>query len=534
MTRPADGRRRSLLQSALATAAIMAMGVPTVAQAQEAPQRGGTLTHAVEVEPNTLDCHASATSFTLLLVAPHYSTLLRFDPNDHQKIVGDLAQSWTVSDDGLSYTFKLRPNVRFHDGTTLTSEDIRATYERLRKPPEGVTSARQVRFQELQSIATPDPLTVVFRMATRNPGMEANFASPWNCVYSAKKLAQKPNYPATEPMGTGPFVFVENSPGSHMSARRFDDYFDKGKPYLDGIRAVFIKGPGVVNAIAGGQVDGTFFLLAPPDADRIKSTRGEGVQILRNYISVLQLAVVNTRKAPFSDPRVRQALNMAIDRKTGEMALSKITMLGESGTIVPPNSRYLPPKDQMEQLPGLGRDIKASREAAKKLLAEAGVPNLKLTLLNRPIRHPWEPAAIFLVDQWRQIGVEAKVEALETGAYFAKLKDGSYDVALDFNNITTDEPSEALFKYVPGNPSDYTGFADPELTELYRKASTATTDAARKDLIAQFQKRLWTNSNVLPMFWGQRIVALDSKVRGWKVPPSTIVNLDMANVWKAK
>ena len=143
-------------------------------------------------------------------VAPQYSTLLMFTgPHDKLKIEGDLAESWEVSKDGLTYTFKLRRGVKFHDGSDFTAEDIKATYERIINPAEGVISARKAQHQDIKQIETPDPYTVVFKLGQVNMSMPLHFASPFNCVYSAKKLKENPKYPETEVMGTGAFKFVE-------------------------------------------------------------------------------------------------------------------------------------------------------------------------------------------------------------------------------------------------------------------------------------------------------------------------------------
>jgi len=169
-----------------------AMFVSQAAGAEVAPKRGGVLEFASTVEPGNYDCHGNTSFAFLHPVAPHYSTLLKFDTANYPQIVGDLAQSWEVSPDRQTYTFKLRPNVLFHDGSRLTSADIKASYQRIVHPPGGVTSSRQVDFGAVGAIETPDPLTVIFHLQWPDAAMLANFASPWNCIYSAAKLAEDP------------------------------------------------------------------------------------------------------------------------------------------------------------------------------------------------------------------------------------------------------------------------------------------------------------------------------------------------------
>lgn len=123
-------------------AALLTTALAAPAKAEE-PRRGGILNFAVGAEPPNYDCHANTSFAFTHPVRPHYNTLLRFVPDNYPQVEGDLAESWEVSDDGLTYTFHLRQGVQFHDGSPFTSEDVRATYDRLRNPPDGVVSIRQ-------------------------------------------------------------------------------------------------------------------------------------------------------------------------------------------------------------------------------------------------------------------------------------------------------------------------------------------------------------------------------------------------------
>src|SRR5262249_36975195 len=170
----------------------LAIAGATASQAQQ-PKRGGIFTFAISAETPHYDCHGSDTFATLHFSSPFYSTLLTFDLDKYPGVKGDLAESWTVSPDKLTYTFKLHDNVLFHDGSKLTSGDIKATYARLRNPPTGVVSTRKATFADIDTIETPDAKTVIFKMKAVNAAMLEHFASPWNCIYSAAKLKEDPN-----------------------------------------------------------------------------------------------------------------------------------------------------------------------------------------------------------------------------------------------------------------------------------------------------------------------------------------------------
>jgi peptide/nickel transport system substrate-binding protein len=224
-----------------------------IAASAQTPQRGGTLVFASAAEPPTYDCHQANTYVVLDAVSPAYSLLARFDLERPGEYEPDLASSWEIAADGKSYTFLLRDGVRFHDGTKLTSADVKASFDRIRLAPANIVSQRKGAFDSVEAIETPDPRTVVFRLKDVDAGLMSNIASPWSCIYSAAKLAQNPRFPEKNVMGTGPFRFAEQVPGSHLSGKRNDDYFMKDRPYLDGYRAEFVSGAAMINSLAGGQ-----------------------------------------------------------------------------------------------------------------------------------------------------------------------------------------------------------------------------------------------------------------------------------------
>src|SRR5262245_35911623 len=284
------------------------------AVAEPTPKPGGTLVFAVDAEPPNYDCHANFSFVFIHPVIPHYSTLLKFETTNYPQIVGDLAESWSISPDRRTYTFKLRRSVLFHDGSPLTSADVKASYERIIHPPEGVLSVRQADYAAITGIETPDPATVVFHLQWPDAAMLANFASPWNCIYSAAKLKEDPLYPKTHVLGTGPFVFGEHVKKDHWTGKRWDKYFVPGKPYIDGYRADFISGDAAVKAMESGRIMAQFRSFTPAERDEMVEIVGEHVEVRESpWISYLAL-VFNANRPPFDDARVRRALSLAIDR----------------------------------------------------------------------------------------------------------------------------------------------------------------------------------------------------------------------------
>ena len=526
------------LISRRATVALpaLALASPALAQQQpgEAPRRGGLLTFAVGAEPPTYDLHQTGTFAVMHRVAPHYSTLLTYEPGNYPNIVGDLAESWTVSPDQKTFTFKLRPNVRFHDGTTLTSEDVRVSYERLRAPPPGVSSNRLPAFQQIDQITTPDPLTVVMTMKMVDASIMDTFASPWNSIFSAARLAQDPSFPVRNVMGTGPFRFVEHAAGSHWVGTRFDGYFREGRPYLDGFRAITLTPSAMVNALSGRQILAEFRGFTPNERDRIVRALGTEARVQESSWMLHMIISFNTERAPFNDPRVRRALSLAIDRWGGSASLSRISQLGAVGGLVRPGSVWSASAEEMQQWPGYGRDMAANRAEARRLLREAGHENLTFTLLNRN-HQPYVTSGIFIIDQLRQIGVRAEHQQVELAAWYAAQSSGGFEVMVDSFTQFSDDPTNVLVKYVSFDKADVATAraTDRELDRLFDAQARETDRDTRKRLVRQFENRAMEQANAVPLLWWQRIVVMNRRVRGWSMAPTHMIYQDLRDVWLA-
>jgi peptide/nickel transport system substrate-binding protein len=425
--------------------------------------------------------------------------------------------------------------VKFHDGSNFTSEDVKATYDRIRKPPPGVLSLRQAAYADIDSIETPDPLTVVVKLSKPNASMLANFASPWDCVYSAARLKKDPKFPERNIMGTGPFTFDEHVAGSHWRARKFKDYFEKGKPHLDGFLAIFIAGAPMVNALAAGEVLAEFRGHSPADRDRLVKALGDKAVVQETPWVCSLVVTFNTRKKPFDDVRVRRALSLAIDRWGGAAALSKVALVRHVGGLLRPGYDLAASEKELLAYPGFSKDINASRAQARKLLQEAGVPNLTFTLTNRNVAMPYTPVGIFLIDQWRQIGVNVKHDQLETKLYLAAQQrdNPTFDAALDFNCDFMDEPNLQLLKYLSHDRSsiNYAQQTDRTLDALFDKQSGELDKKRRYAVLREFEKHALEQAYTVPTIWWHRIIVTHRQLKGWQITPSHYVGQDLTDVW---
>jgi peptide/nickel transport system substrate-binding protein len=530
-------RRRSSLVALVLIALVAVVGAPA---AQEKPPRpGGELVFAVPSEPPSYDAHQEETFGVIHPMAPHYNTLLRVDPFEKTgtKPVGDLAESWATSKDGLTYTFKLRRGVKFHDGSELTSRDIKASYDKIIFPPADMKSLRKHAYQSVQAIETPDPATVVFRLKWPESSFLLNMASPWNWIYKADLLAKDIHWYEKNVMGTGPFTFVEHVRGSHWVGKKNPAYWDKGKPYLDGYRALFIKDSAAqVAAVRGERAHIQFRGFSPAERDSIVTALGNKAAVQESPWDCVLMVAMHHEKKPFDDKRVRRALTLALDRYQGSQALAKIAIVREVAGVQVPGTPYATPPAELEKLAGYGRDIAKSRAEAKRLLKEAGVPDgFSFTFKNRGIPMPYEPLGVWLIDQWRQIGLNVRQEVVEASAYHPMLKRGDFEVAMDFQCGFIVEPDLDLARFVSTSDANYGKHKDTVIDDLFQRQGRAADLDERKKLVRQFEKRLLDEEvHVIYTLQWHRIIPHSAKVHGWTVTPSHYLNNQLDTVWLAE
>jgi peptide/nickel transport system substrate-binding protein len=178
----------------LSVVVLTGLWAAPAALAEEKPQYGGILNVALAADPPSLDMHQEQTFAVAQPMGPIYNTLIVFDPHHYPQIIGDLATSWSVSTDYLTYTFTLHEGVTFHDGSPLTSADVKASWDKIVFPPEGVVSVRRSYYEMVKSIEAPDPSTVVFRLHHPSPSFLTSLAHPANFIFAKKYLDSLGNF----------------------------------------------------------------------------------------------------------------------------------------------------------------------------------------------------------------------------------------------------------------------------------------------------------------------------------------------------
>jgi peptide/nickel transport system substrate-binding protein len=527
---------------ALTVCALLFWVLP--ASAEERPVRGGELTFVVPASGfPSMDAHRETTFAVIHPLRPFYSLLIKANPDnpaDPTDFVGDVAESWQESDGGKTYTFKLRKNVKFHDGSPMTSRDVKASLDKVIFPPEGVPSARKAMYLMVDKIEAPDPHTVVIRLKFASAAFIPALANPYNWIYKADILAKDMNWYTKNVMGTGAFKFKEYVPGAHVTGVRNPDYYEKGKPYLDGYRALFIKDQAPqVAAIRGGRAMINFRAFPPKTAEDLKRALGEDYAVQESTWNCVLLVEPNHLVKPFDDARVRRALSLALDRWQGSKALSEIAIVKTVGATVFPHHPLAASKAELEKIAGYWPDIKKSRAEAKRLLKEAGVPEgFKFRLHNRGVEQPYKILGIWLIDQWRQIGLDVEHWVEPTAPFYATLrgKGKEYDVSLDFNCQAVVNPIVDITKFLSNDisGSQNARYQDRKIDALYEQIVHETDTKKLKSMLRQFDKHvLDTEAHQIVTLWWHRTVPYNARLKGWKVSPSHYLNQTLANVWLA-
>jgi peptide/nickel transport system substrate-binding protein len=529
-------------QGAVALAAVLTAAAAAPASA-ETPKHGGTLTYVIPADaPPSFDGHRETTYATVHDTAPFYSVLIRINPDNPSSTTDFACDLCTEmpkpTDNGKTYTFKIRKGVKFHNGDPLTAADVAKSWQMIIFPPKGILSPRSSNFEMVDKVEAPDTETVVFHLKFATNAFLPALADPFAYIYEKKILDKTPHWYEKNIMGSGPFKLQHYDLGQSITGVRNPDYYHKGKPYLDKIVGIFApKQATRIDAIRSDRAAIDFRGLPPSARNELKQALGDKITVQESDWNCGSVVTINHAKKPFDDVRVRRALTLAIDRWGGAPGLSKIADVRTVGSIVFPGSPLAPTKDELYEIAGFWPDINKSRQEATRLLKEAGVSNLSFQLLNRDVDQPYKYVGIWLVDQWSKIGVHATQRVLPTGPWLAAERSGDFAVVLQANCHSVVNPLIDVQPYLSSSVSkqNYGNYEDPQEQSLYEKAMHETDPAKQKAAMFQFSKWVMdTQAHKLMVLWWYRIVPHRSYIKGWKISPSHYINQDLSNIWLDK
>ena len=517
--------RRDFVTGAAAAATLygmpwhaMAQGAPGVpmefdgskfqlAAPEPNPKSGGVLKYGITMRPPHFDFHQSGTINSLGSQGCMYDNLVRRDPRDSGKtIIPDLAHSWEISKDGKTYTFHLRKGVQFHDGAELTSEDVKATFDRIAKPPQGISIPRSPLFASVSEITAPDKNIVQFKLSAPRPPdfIMGAIASGWNGIvrkktlednqYNLRRVADIP--------GTGPFKSKRRVENEVWVMEKNANYWNKGLPYLDGVEFYHALpfSPELGSALLSGRVDYAR-LLDPGSQRKVKATQGmSGTDF---YQSVIQATWMNNTKKPLDDPRVRRAFHLVLDKPVLVDVVKDIAPMMVGGFIYP-FSDFATPLPELSKRLGYQADPTASIKEAKALMKaagyEKGIQGLDYLVREVASFKLWSQAIQAMLQQ--TLNVQSNIRTAVESVWFDDVRTGKFDLAIGAIVSTLIDPSDYFNAwYKKGGPQNYSQWDNPKFAALLPGIDSEVDPKKRLALIRQAEMIMEEDPPLLPMSW---------------------------------
>ena len=520
-TRPWGNRRDFLKSSAALVAVIYAVRAGLAAAAdiplefdgskfqlkagEPNPKHGGIVRMGIPVRPPHFDLHQSGTIFNLGAMGCMFDNLIRRDPRDGGKtIIPDLAHSWQIAKDGKTYTFFLRKDVLFSDGAELTADDVKATFDRIAKPPQGISIPRSILFKAVTEINARDKYTVEFKLSEARPVnfMMSALASGFNVILRKKTLEDNYYDQVQVYPGTGPFRSVKYTENEVWIMEKSKNYWSKELPYLDGIEFYHVLpfSPEMASAILANRVD---YVFATDPATFRKATATPTMSTVTHYQSVLHATMINNKRKPFEDPRVRRAMHLALDRPALIEVVKDVAPMMAGGFLYP-FSELAAPQQERDKWLGHQADPAAAIKEARALMAAAGhsdgIKGLDFMVREIAIFKLWSQAIQAMLKE--SLNIECNLRTVVDSVWFADAGSGNYDLAIGGLVSALLDPSDYFNAwYGKDGPQNYSLWSNQEFQALSAEIDREIDAEKRQELIRQAEAIMEQDPPLLPVAW---------------------------------
>ncbi|HWB49916.1 MAG TPA: ABC transporter substrate-binding protein [Stellaceae bacterium] len=527
------------IRNRLAALAGVAAGVLALAAPAAAQKPGGILKVQHWDSPASMSIHEEATYSVVVPMMGVMSNLVIYDQHKPQNslddIVPDLAESWSWSADGKALTFKLRPGVKWHDGKPFTAADVKCTFDLLTGKGEAKlrVNPRKEWWQNVAQVTADGDLQATFHLARPQPALLTLLASGYSPIYPCHV---SPAQMRTHPIGTGPFKFVDFKPNEYIKVAKNPDYWKPGRPYLDGIEYDIV--PNRSTAVLGfvaGKFDMTWpYYITPPLIRDIAKEAPQANCITATNNGTTNL-LINRDVPPFDNADLRKALALTIDRKSFIDIMTEGHGKIGAAMLPPPEGLWGMPAEMLRTIPGYDPDVQKNRAQAREIMQKLGYgpdKKLQLTVSTRNVPTFRDPAVI-LIDQLKEIYIDAVLETIETANWHAKITRKDYKVALNNTGSGVDDPDQQFFEnYACGSLRNYSGYCNKELDKKFVEQSQMTDQQARKRLVWEIDKKLQEDGARPIIFHAVNATCMQPKVKGLTIMVNSIYNgWKMEDVW---
>ena len=499
--------RRRLLGGGAALSTFALTGVEILdaafSPASAEPKRGGVLKAAFSADPAGFDPVRGPSGMSHVVIEQVYSTLMALDPD--AKPYPELAESYEVSEDGLQYTFKLRPGVTFHNGDDLTAEDVKFSFDRLRAKDSGYSYGSQV--ETIVSVDTVDKHTVRFKLSRRTGPFLVYMAFPGSSIVP-KKLVESGHDLNANPVGSGPFKFISYEPRSAIKFERNTHYFQDSKPYFDAMEYRIIPDiTALTNAVMSGEVN---FSNEIPPKDWATVTTNPNLKTQTLEGSRYYWLLPNNTVKPLDNPKVRQAIGLALDRK----ALVAGAFFGQATPIV---GGVIPEWNWGHS------DVKffgehAEPAKAKALLAEAGVPNGFETSMTIASSFPAMVAMAPIIQaNLAAVGIKAQIKTMEIPRYWDEVWGPSkFDITTMYWVSPLADPDDFVTNnYKCAMAINVQKSCSKEMDAILEEAKSAATQDARKAAYKTMQDLSLEEMDIVPLVNAWLLIAYAKDLQGF-------------------
>ena len=472
-----------------AVAAFILASNPVIAQ-----KSGGVLKIEHMDTPPSASIHEEATFSVVMPFMALFNNLVVFDQhvarNSLDSVVPDLATSWTWSADGKELSFKLRQGVKWHDGKPFTAKDVACTFDLLIDPDKLRRNPRAAWWGNLEKVTVESDFDVTIHLKRRQPALLGLLASGYTPIYpchvSTAEMRRKP-------IGTGPFKLAEFKMNEGIKLVKNPDYWKPGLPYLDGIEYTIIadRSTRMLSFLSG-----KFDMTLPVDVTvpLLKNIRKDApnAQCTMRSTGVAANVMINREKPPFDDPRIRRAMALTMDRQAFMDILNEGQGQMSGAMLPPPDGQWGLTPDMLKSIVGYG-DVAKAREEARGLMKQAGYgPDkpLKIKVSTRNIAVFRDPAVI-LIDQLKQIWIEAELEIIDTAVYYNRVFKKDFFVAMNYSGSAVDDPDVTFFEgYACGSLRNYDGYCNPKMTALFEAQSQEVDQKKRQQMVWEIDRQL--------------------------------------------
>jgi peptide/nickel transport system substrate-binding protein len=462
-----------------------------------AQKPGGILRMPSGDSPASMSIHEESTIATLGPMMGVFNNLVMFDQHVNQNsfasIVPDLAKSWSWNEEGTTLTFVLRDGVKWHDGKPFTARDVQCTWDMLtgKSSEKFRINPRKSWYRNLDEVTVNGDFEVSFRLKRPQPSFIALVASGWSPIYPCHV---PPRDMRSHPIGTGPFKFVEFKPNESIKITRNPDYWKKDRPFLDGIEWTIIRNPSTaIMAFAAGNFDrGGQGILSIPLMKEIKNQAPQAICEVVPW-NIPRQMLVNRSKPPFDNAELRRAMALTLDRRAFIDILSDGQ--GEIGGAMmpPPAGSWGMPPEMLQTLPGYRSDIVRNRAEAREITKKLGYgPDKRLsTIVTTRNVGPYRDAAVLLIDQLKEIYIDATLNAIDTTQWYPTVMRKDYAVGVTVSENGLDDPDQQFYEnFSCGAERNYTGYCSPEVDTLIDRQSSEPDAAKRKQIVWEIERKL--------------------------------------------